>query len=244
MFPLKNNVPSRRFPVVTLAIIVVNAVVFLFELSLGSHLGEFLIRWGIVPARYTVAEISQLFSLPEQVLPLLSSMFLHGGWTHLIGNMWTLWIFGDNVEDRLGRPRYILLYLLGGVVAALLHISTNAHSVLPTIGASGAIAAVMGGYFRFYPRARVTMLIPPFFFGPFFVVPAVVFLGWWFILQFFSGTLSLLGNPNEVGGIAWWAHVGGFAFGALLCTVIKGRRFDDYHQRDIIFWSKPIPPVK
>jgi membrane associated rhomboid family serine protease len=242
MFPSKDDVPSRRFPVVTLVIIVLNAVVFLFELSLGSHLDEFLIRWGIVPTRYTVAETSQLFSLTEQALPFLSSMFLHGGWTHLIGNMWTLWIFGDNVEDRLGRPRYILLYLLGGVIAALLHICTNARSVLPTIGASGAIAAVMGGYFRFYPLARVTMLIPPFFFGPFFVVPAVVFLGWWFILQFFSGTLSLLANPNEVGGIAWWAHVGGFVFGALLCTVIKAKRFDEYHQRDIFSLGRPIYP--
>lgn len=244
MFPLKDDVPSRRFPVVTLMIISLNVAVFLFELGLGGHLDRFLIRWGIVPARYTVVEVRQLFNFPEKALPFLGSMFLHGGWTHLIGNMWTLWIFGDNVEDRLGRSRYVLLYLLGGVVAALVHIYTNAHSMLPTIGASGAIAAVMGGYFRFYPRARVTMLIPPFFLGPFFVVPAVFFLGWWFILQFFSGTLSLLGNPGEVGGIAWWAHVGGFAFGALLCTAIKANHFDRHYQKEVLSWGRPDPPVE
>jgi hypothetical protein len=119
----------------------------------------------------------------------------------------------------------LVFYLCGGVAAALLHVFTNANSAVPTIGASGAIAAVMGGYFRLYPHARVVMVIPPFFLGPLFVVPAVMFLGWWFILQFFNGTLSLLSEPSQAGGIAWWAHIGGFVFGALLCSVIKVKRF-------------------
>jgi rhomboid family protein len=135
--------------------------------------------------------------------------------------MWTLWIFGDNVEDRLGRARYIGLYLAGGVAAALMHIATNSGSPVPTIGASGAIAAVMGAYFRFYPFARVETLIPPFFFGPTFVLPAVLFLGWWFLLQFFNGTLSLGTRGPGFSGVAWWAHVGGFLFGFLCCLPAK-----------------------
>jgi membrane associated rhomboid family serine protease len=150
----------------------------------------------------------------------------------LLGNLWTLWIFGDNVEDRLGRFRFLSLYLLGGVVAALVHIYTNASSAVPTIGASGDIAAFMGAYFRMYPHARVLMVIPPFFLGPFFVVPAVMFLGWWFILQFFNGALSLVGSPSQAGGIAWWAHIGGFVFGALLCSVVKVKHFYRRHHEE------------
>src|SRR5512138_3310572 len=151
-------------------------------------------------------------------------MFLHGGWIHLLGNLWTLWIFGDNVEDRLGRSRYLGLYLAGGIAAALLHIFTNAGSPVPTIGASGAIAAVMGAYFRFYPFARVETLIPPFFFGPTFVLPAILFLGWWFLLQFFNGTLSLGARAHSFSGVAWWAHVGGFAFGFAVCLLAARKR--------------------
>src|SRR5438034_11064038 len=127
--------------------------------------------------------------------------------------MWTLWCFGDNVEDRLGRARYLGLYLASGVAAAVLHIFTNAGSVVPTIGASGAIAGIMGAYFRFYPNARVETLVPPFFLGPFLVLPAVLFLGWWFLLQFFNGAISLGAKGEGFSGIAWWAHVGGFLFG-------------------------------
>jgi hypothetical protein len=232
MIPLRDDIPSRRFPVVTLGLIGLNVLAFFWELSLGRRLQEMLLLGGIVPVRYTVREVADLFSWREQLLPFFSSMFLHGGWTHLLGNVWTLWIFGDNVEDRLGRPRYLSLYLLGGVVAAVLHIFTNATSTVPTIGASGAIAAVMGAYFRLYPHARVEMVIPPFFLGPLFVVPAVVFLGWWFILQFFNGTLSLLANPAQAGGVAWWAHIGGFVFGALLCSVVKVKRFYRRHYED------------
>jgi hypothetical protein len=232
MLPLRDNIPSQRFPIVTVGLIAANVAAFIWELGLGRHLQDALLMWGLVPVRYTVGEVAELFTWREQVAPFLTSMFLHGGWTHLLGNVWTLWIFGDNVEDRLGRSRYLALYLLGGVAAALLHIFTNAHSPVPTIGASGAIAAVMGAYFRLYPHARVEMVIPPFFLGPLFVVPAVVFLGWWFILQFFNGTLSLLASPGAAGGIAWWAHIGGFVFGALLCSVVKVKRFYRRHYED------------
>ncbi|MCS7091096.1 MAG: rhomboid family intramembrane serine protease [Verrucomicrobiota bacterium] len=235
MLPLRDDIPSRRRPIVTRLIILANVVMFLWELRLGPYLSDALLVYGIVPVRYTVAEIAQLFSWPEQVLPFFSSMFLHGGWTHLIGNLWTLWVFGDNVEDRLGHWRFLWFYLAGGLAAGGLHVYTNATSTVPTIGASGAIAAVMGAYFRLFPHARVEMMIPPFFLGPYFVVPAVVFLGWWFILQFFNGTLSLLSKPEAAGGIAWWAHIGGFVFGALLCSVIKVKHFyrRHYEEEDI-----------
>ncbi len=224
MIPLRDDVPSSRFPAATVGIIAINAAIFLRELALGPHLQDFLLNYSILPARYTNAQVASFFTLKEQVFAFFSSMFLHGGWIHLLGNMWTLWIFGDNVEDRLGRLRYIGLYLASGIAAALLHIFTNAGSLIPTIGASGAIAGVMGAYFRFYPSARVETLIPPFFFGPTFVLPAVLFLGWWFLLQFFNGALSLGARGPGFNGVAWWAHVGGFLFGFLVCLGARRRR--------------------
>ncbi len=222
MFPLRDSIRSRTFPVVTFVLIVANVVVFLWELMLGRNLDEALIRLSIIPVRYTVPEVAALYTLTEQVLPFFSSMFLHGGWIHLLGNMWVLWIFGDNVEERLGRVRYLVLYFFGGFVAALMHILTNPTSGIPTIGASGAVACVMGVYFRLYPFARVEAVIPPFFFGPTVVLPAVLFLGFWFVLQFYSGTLSILA-PRSFGGVAWWAHVGGFLFGAFMAGALRPR---------------------
>ena len=221
MLPIRDDIPSSRFPAVTVAIIAMNVLVFLRELQLGPQLEDMLVSFAIIPARYTQPEVAQLFTAPQQVFALFSSMFLHGGWLHLLGNMWTLWIFGDNVEDRLGRARYLGLYLAGGFAAALLHIYTNAGSPVPTIGASGAIAGIMGAYFRFYPSARVETLVPPFFFGPFFVLPAVLFLGWWFLLQFFNGALSLGASGPGFSGVAWWAHVGGFLFGFTVCLFAR-----------------------
>src|SRR5436190_21223101 len=221
MLPLRDNIPSSRFPFVTVAIIVVNGLVFLQELKLGSHLEDLLVNYAVIPAHYTRPDVAQYFTFPQLIFAFFSSMFLHGGWLHLLGNMWTLWIFGDNVEDRLGRTRYIALYLAGGVAAAVLHVITNAGSGVPTIGASGAIAAVMGAYFRFYPHARVETIIPPFFFGPTLVLPAVLFLGWWFLLQFFSAAASLRGHGEGFSGIAWWAHVGGFLFGFVICLFAR-----------------------
>src|SRR5438132_13056542 len=152
MLPLRDDIPSSRFPAVTLGLIVVNALVFLRELKLGPGLDEMLMDFAVVPARYTTPDMAQQFTWAQQIFSFFSSMFLHGGWVHLLGNMWTLWIFGDNVEDRLGRARFVALYLASGLAAAFLHIYTNAGSEIPTIGASGAIAGIMGAYFRFYPH--------------------------------------------------------------------------------------------
>lgn len=223
MIPLRDDIPSSRFPAATLGLIALNVLIFLHELQLGPHLQEAVLTYGIVPVRYTRPDVAQYFSTPEQLFAFFSSMFLHGGWIHLLGNMWVLWIFGDNVEDRLGRTRYVLLYLASGIAAALLHIYTNPRSGVPTIGASGAIAGIMGAYFRFFPFARVETLIPPFFFGPTFVLPALLFLGWWFLLQFFNGALSLGMRGPGFSGVAWWAHVGGFLFGFTVCLLARRR---------------------
>ena len=233
MLPIRDNIPSRRFPAATLSIIAVNTLIFLWELQLGPRrLEQAFVELAIIPIRYSNPDIAHFFSLGEQIRPFFSSMFLHGGWLHLIGNMWTLWIFGDNVEDRLGRGRFFALYLASGVAAALMHIYTNLGSQVPTIGASGAIAGVMGAYFRFFPHARVETVIPPFIFGPFFVLPAVLFLGWWFLLQFFNGALSLGAGASGFGGIAWWAHVGGFAFGVAVCLFARRPQFV-YHDDEV-----------
>ena len=219
MLPIRDDVPSSRFPIVTVGLIAANVLMFLQQLRLGPDLQEALIVYAIIPARYTQLEVAQQFSWAQQIFSFFSSMFLHGGWMHLLGNMWILWIFGDNVEDRLGRTRYLVLYLASGIAAALLHIFTNPNSQIPTLGASGAIAGVMGAYFRFYPHARVETIIPPFLFST-FRLPAVVFLGWWFVLQFLNGAMSL-GGQGHSAGIAWWAHVGGFLFGFVICLYAK-----------------------
>jgi membrane associated rhomboid family serine protease len=224
MLPLRDDIPASRFPAATLGIIAINVLIFFHELKLGPRLEDLLLTFAVTPARYTVPDVAALYSLPQQIVAFFSSMFLHGGWIHLLGNMWTLWIFGDNVEDRLGRPRYVALYLASGLAAAFLHIYTNAGSMVPTIGASGAIAGIMGAYFRFYPQARVETLVPPFFFGPVFELPAVLFLGWWFLLQFFNGAMTLGARGQGFSGIAWWAHVGGFLFGFVVCLFASRQR--------------------
>jgi membrane associated rhomboid family serine protease len=218
MIPLRDDIPSSKFPAATLSIIVINVFVFLYELRLGRHLEDLLTSFAVIPAVYTNPEVGHFYTASQKLFAFFSSMFLHGGWLHLLGNMWTLWIFGDNVEDRLGRTRYVMLYLAGGIAAALMHIFANANSQVPTIGASGAIAAVMGAYFRFYPHARVETLVPPFFFV---VLPAVLFLGVWFLLQFFNGAVSLGARGPGFSGVAWWAHVGGFAFGFVICLFAR-----------------------
>jgi len=233
MIPLRDDIPSRTFPGVTIAIIIANVLAFVNELRMGDGLEDFLHQYALVPIRYTDSSVGTHFSLFEQALPFLTSMFLHGGWIHLIGNMWVLWIFGDNVEDRLGHRRYVGLYLLGGFAAGALHVFTNAGSEVPTLGASGAVAAVMGSYFRFYPHARVETVIPPLFFGPVFELPAVLFLGWWALLQFFNGSLSLAA-PHDAAGVAWWAHVGGFLF-RMIVSLFASReapRKRRYEQRE------------
>jgi len=217
MFPIRDTVPRRNTPIATWLLILVNCLVFFFELTLPQPvLEQFFYLFGIVPARYTHPDWAVWMGLPfDDYWPLLTSMFLHGGWLHLIANMWTLWIFGDNVEDRMGPFRFVCFYLLCGLAAGVVHLLTNANSTLPTVGASGAIAGVLGAYFLLFPFSRVVVLIPIFFFPFFFELPSVVYLGFWALSQVFSGALSLA-NAGQVGGIAWWAHAGGFAAGMAL----------------------------
>lgn len=218
MIPLRDTVPSSRFPIVTLCIIGVNVLVFLAEINLSPWALEDAFRtWGVVPLRFTHPR------LPVNYLTLLSSMFLHGGWMHIIGNMWSLWIFGDNVEDRMGRGGFLLFYLLSGLAAGAVHIVTNPASTVPTVGASGAIAGVMGAYLLLYPHATVVTLIPIFFFLQVVELPAVLFLGFWFVTQLFSGTLSLAAAGAQAGGVAWWAHIGGFVVGFLWAVPLRRR---------------------
>ena len=212
MFPLRDENPSRSVPVVTRALIAINAAAFVYELTRGPELRSFVFAWGMVPARVTLALRYGEEPVVRPALTLITSMFLHGGWLHLIGNMWYLWIFGDNVEDRLGPWKFLAFYLLAGIVAALLQYALNPASQLPTVGASGAVAGVLGAYLVAFPRARVVTLVPLFVFFQVMALPAVVVLGFWFVIQFFNGALSL-GFGGSGGGVAWWAHVGGFAFG-------------------------------
>jgi membrane associated rhomboid family serine protease len=203
MIPLRDVIPSRTVPVVTIALIALNIAGFLYQMALPSgQLEQLLMRRGVVPVAFAWEDV-------------LTSMFLHGGVMHLTGNMLSLWIFGDNVEDRLGHGRYLAFYLCAGAVAALAHVWVDPLSPVPTIGASGAIAGVMGGYFVLYPYSRVITWLPPILL---LEVPAVVFLGLWFFLQLASGVGNqLAATPGEmVGGVAFWAHIGGFAVGAVI----------------------------
>jgi len=217
LIPLRDNIPHRHPPFMTWLIILANGLAFAFELSLSpSELKELFFAFGIVPDHFFHPEGFSPVAVPlVGFWPLLSSMFLHGGWLHIIANMWFLYLFGDNVEDRMGHLRFVAFYLIGGLLAGAVHCWTNPHSTLPTIGASGAIAAVMGAYLVMYPRARVITLIPIFFYPLFIEIPAVVFLLFWFLTQILSGGLALVESGN-FGGIAWWAHIGGFLAGMLL----------------------------
>jgi membrane associated rhomboid family serine protease len=211
MIPLRDVIPSRTFPGVVVTLIALNALAFFYEISLSSReLTLFVHTWGVVPARFDLVSI-------------FTSMFLHGGWMHVIGNMWFLWIFGDNVEDRMGHGRFVVFYLLAGAIAAFAHTWSDPASVVPTIGASGAVAGVMGAYFVMYPQSRILTLIPIVFFIQIVELPAVVLLGLWFLLQLLSGVGSSLlpAGAGMSGGIAFWAHVAGFAAGALLIKVFK-----------------------
>ncbi|CUS98546.1 rhomboid family intramembrane serine protease [Candidatus Kryptobacter tengchongensis] len=216
MIPLKDTIPSQRYPIVTVTLIILNVFTFLFELSLGEDLSGFFDLFGVVPATY--------FELKESgapfwliYYPFLTSMFLHGGWMHLIGNMIYLWVFGDNVEDRMGHLRFFVFYILCGVFASFAHVYTNPHSEVPAVGASGAISGVLGAYFLLFPHSRVITLIPIFFFFDLIEVSAFVFLGLWFLIQFFNGVASLgAATYATSGGVAWWAHIGGFVAGFLL----------------------------
>jgi membrane associated rhomboid family serine protease len=224
MFPLRDTVRSRSFPFVTYGLIAVNIIIFLFEASLGPRSFNTLLDiFGLVPARISTVQLLS-FITP------LTSVFLHGSWFHLISNMWTLFIFGDNVEDRMGPTRFLVFYLIAGVVSGLTHAlvsntiygTLSPQSWIPTVGASGAIAGVLGAYFILYPRARVVTLIPIFILPWFVEIPAFIYLGLWLLSQVSSGLLSL-GAYGAFGGIAWFAHIGGFLVGLLLVRIFARR---------------------
>jgi len=216
MIPIRDTIPSKNYPVVNHTIIGINVVLYLFEMSQGADLNRFIYIYGLVPARYSVPQIASYFSTFQQFFSLLSFMFLHGGFFHLLGNMWFLYIFGDNIEDRLGPFRYIAFYLLCGITSGLSHLVLNLHSNMPTIGASGAVAGVMGAYLILHPHAKILTLIPIIIIPWFIEIPAFFFLGLWFVLQFLNAT----GTHGGAGGIAWWAHIGGFVFGIVFLKIL------------------------
>jgi len=224
MFPLKDTQPSRSTPIVTYAIIAINVLVFYFETSLSPHQLERVIKlFGLVPAHYT--EMGRWHAgLFVALVPWISHMFLHGGWMHLIGNMWTLWIFGDNVEDRMGKLNFLIFYLVCGLAAALMQFWVHPDADIPMVGASGAISGIMGAYFLMFPRSWILMFVPVFFFPWFFAIPAQLYLLYWFLLQWISGSVTLIFQPTG-GGVAWWAHIGGFIAGLVLCKFFIRDRF-------------------
>lgn len=221
MIPLRDTIPSRRFPIVNYMIIGVNVMIFLYELMLGSQLDRFLYKYGLVPmyfeAAFRIEEISILWAF----IPLFTSMFLHGGWMHIIGNMWFLYIFGDNVEDRLGHLRYLIFFISCGLIAVVVQLIVSWGSKVPMVGASGAIAGILGAYMLLFPHSRVLTLIPIFVFVQFVEIPAFIFLFLWFLMQFFYGALSFIAISN--GGVAWWAHIGGFIGGIILINRFRRR---------------------
>ena len=246
MIPIRDAIRSQNFPVVNLLIIAINVFVFLWQLTQGPHLQETIFLYGIVPVRYADPGFSEQFSRFQQWLPFLTSMFLHGGFLHILGNMWFLYIFGDNIEDRLGHIRYLFFYILCGVAAGMIHLLTNWGSKIPTIGASGAISGVMGAYLLLYPRSRILTLIPIFIFFQFLEIPAFIFLGFWLLIQLFSAGLT----PGNVGGVAFWAHIGGFIAGLLFVKLFDwiprtglSERLQQYTTRKRTPHIQPLTPL-
>lgn len=221
MIPLRDTTKSAGFPFINITLIIISVLIFLYQASLGQHMIIFIYEYGLVPEK--VISSASGSGIYERLYPFLSSMFLHGGWLHLIGNMLFLYIFGDNVEGRMGHFKYLVFYIVCGLAAAVFQFITNIHSEIPMVGASGAISGVLGAYIVFFPRSRILTLVPIFFFIQLIHVPAAVFIFIWFIIQFLSG-VSTLGTPAETGGVAFWAHIGGFVAGLILGRhFVKGR---------------------
>jgi membrane associated rhomboid family serine protease len=223
MLPIRDDAPRTTTPYVTYLLVALNVVVFLFEVSLAPRSRSvFLFQFGFVPEEVTAFVRGGAGTPVAAFLPALTSMFLHASWLHIIFNMWALWIFGDNVEDHLGHFRYLLFYLLSGLGASFLHYVFNANSQVPSVGASGAIAGVMGAYFLLFPSARVLTVIP-FFFLYFTWLPAWLVLGYWFVAQFLSGAATSIAYSKQTTGVAFWAHVGGFIAGVLMIKFFPRR---------------------
>ncbi|HSQ27719.1 MAG TPA: rhomboid family intramembrane serine protease [Anaerolineales bacterium] len=216
MIPIRDTITSKTFPLFNWLLIVANTLVFLFEISLSPQtLEQFINSFGVIPQQLSLLRPWALVDNPTPLVTLLTHMFLHGGWVHFLSNMWILFIFGDNVEARMGHGRYLVFYLLGGIIAGITQAVIAPASNIPAIGASGAIAGVLGAYLVLFPHSRVVTLVPIFFFFWFIDIPAIFYLGFWFISQIFSGLMSLP-TAGLVGGVAWWAHIGGFAYGIFL----------------------------
>jgi len=225
MIPISDNIPGERPPVVTIMLIVVNTAIFFLEVMLGPFTDTLIQTFGIVPAQIT----TQWYN-PFVLATLFTAMYLHGGWSHLIGNMLYLWIFGNNVEDRMGSIRFFIFYTLCGILAGLAEVVAAPNSNIPGIGASGAIAGILGAYLLLYPRASVRVLIPLPILYTTIAVPAIIVLGSWFIIQFFNGLASLQ-VTIQTGGVAWWAHIGGFVAGMLLMPIFRQKRILYTHDR-------------
>lgn len=222
MIPLQDENPSRTIPIINISLIIINIYVFVYQYFL-SPLGpeKFILQWSSIPYEFShFTDINPPAIIPVP-LTIFTSMFMHGGWLHLLGNMLFLWIFGDNIEDRLGHLKYIVFYLLCGVIASFSHILTNFNSQVPTIGASGAISGVMGAYMFLFPRARIKTMVIWFVFIQIIRIPAVVMIGYWILFQIFSAWLEF--GSAEGGGIAWFAHIGGFVSGLTLILFMRKR---------------------
>jgi len=230
MIPLRDTVPSRSFPFVNWLLIVVNVVVFLVILSLRSDAEGFVAALGLVPKRLLTDP------QPWELVTPFTSMFLHGGWAHLLGNMLALYVFGDNVEDRLGSGRYLVFYLLCGLVAAFAHVVINAESTVPTIGASGAISGVLAAYVVFYPTSRVITLVLLLFLPWFVQIPATIYIGFWFVAQLLNGVLTVVKGQQAMGGVAWWAHVGGFLAGLAFAPLFARRPVRRAYADELYRW--------
>ncbi len=222
MIPIRDDNPTHRFPVITVAFIAVNVAVFVYQLTLGqAGLAAFWDRWAFMPARFLADPFSA-----EQLTTIFTAMFMHAGWVHVAGNLLYLWIFGNNIEDRLGHGRFVVFYLVCGVAATLAQAIVSPASTVPNLGASGAIAGVLGAYLVLYPGASVLTLIPIFFFVELARLPAVLVIGFWFVLQLGSGLAALGAGMMDMGGVAWFAHIGGFVAGVVLTLplILQRRR--------------------
>jgi membrane associated rhomboid family serine protease len=222
MIPLKDTISRIGFPFIIWILIILNGIIFVFEVAIPKDILErTFYLFGLVPAKYSYPRWAFIHDLPfDHYLSFVTNMFLHGGWLHILGNMWFLYLFGSRVEDQMGHIRFLVFYFFAGIAANLIYFLVDVHSTIPEFGASGAIAGIMGAYIVMFPRARILTLIPIFFF-PFFVeLSAFFYIGYWFILQLFSGTLSLTFHDAQ-GGIAWWAHIGGFIVGIVLLPFLR-----------------------
>jgi membrane associated rhomboid family serine protease len=224
LIPIRDENPTRSFPLVTLSLILTNLAIFFYQFTLGSHALElFLAKYALFPSQITTGIAVTPLAIKPFFLSIFTSMFIHGGIIHIAGNMLYLWIFGNNIEDILGHAKFLLFYLTAGVGGAIAHIISSPYSQIPTIGASGAIAGILGAYLILFPYARVLTIVPIFFFIEIIRVPAVILIGFWFILQLFNGFFSLE-VAQSAGGIAWFAHIGGFLTGLILIYLIPKRR--------------------